>query len=54
MKGSMSSGDEAVRIVQQATKTIPIVAIVGDMLGSRLVTRWRGQTAIRRALASSR
>jgi putative tryptophan/tyrosine transport system substrate-binding protein len=31
------SGDETVRAVQQATKTIPIVAIVGDMLGSRLV-----------------
>jgi putative tryptophan/tyrosine transport system substrate-binding protein len=32
------SGDETVRAVQQATKTIPIVAIVGDMLGSGLVT----------------
>ena len=31
------SGDETVRAVQQATKTIPIVAIVGDTLGSRLV-----------------
>ena len=31
------SGDETVRAVQQATKTIPIVAIVGDMLGSGLV-----------------
>ena len=30
-------GDEAVRAVQQATKTIPIVAIAGDMLGSGLV-----------------
>ena len=27
------AGDDAVRAVQQATKTIPIVAIVGDMLG---------------------
>jgi putative ABC transport system substrate-binding protein len=33
-----TNGDEAVRAVQQATKTIPIVAIVGDMLGSGLVT----------------
>ena len=33
-----ASGDETVRAVQQATKTIPIVAMVGDMLGSRLVT----------------
>ena len=32
-----AAGDEAVRAVQQATKTIPIVAIVGDMLGSGLV-----------------
>ena len=34
----MTSGDETVRTVQQATKTISIVALVGDMLGSRLVT----------------
>ena len=33
-----TTGDETVRVVQQATKTIPIVALVGDMLGSRLVT----------------
>ena len=33
----MTSGDETVRAVQQATKTIPIVALVGDMLGSGLV-----------------
>jgi putative tryptophan/tyrosine transport system substrate-binding protein len=33
-----TAGEEAVRAVQQATKTIPIVAIVGDMLGSGLVT----------------
>jgi len=32
-----TGGEEAVRAVQQATKTIPIVAIVGDMLGSGLV-----------------
>jgi putative tryptophan/tyrosine transport system substrate-binding protein len=32
------AGDEAVRAVQQATKTIPIVATVTDMLGSGLVT----------------
>ena len=32
-----ASGDETVRAIQQATKTIPIVAIVGDMLGSGLV-----------------
>ena len=41
MHGSTSSqllGEEAVRAVQQATKTIPIVAIAGDMLGSELVT----------------
>jgi putative tryptophan/tyrosine transport system substrate-binding protein len=34
----VASGDETVRAVQQATKSIPIVAIVGDMLGSGLVT----------------
>jgi putative tryptophan/tyrosine transport system substrate-binding protein len=33
-----TAGDETARAVQQATKTIPIVAIVGDMLGSGLVT----------------
>jgi putative ABC transport system substrate-binding protein len=33
-----ASGDETVRAIQQATKTIPIVAIVGDMFGSGLVT----------------
>jgi putative tryptophan/tyrosine transport system substrate-binding protein len=32
------AGDAAVRAVQQATKTIPIVAIAGDLLGSGLVT----------------
>jgi putative ABC transport system substrate-binding protein len=32
-----TAGEEAVRAVQQATKTIPINAIVGDMLGSGLV-----------------
>ena len=32
------SGDEAVRALQQATKTIPIVGMVSDMLGSGLVT----------------
>src|SRR4029077_19974408 len=33
----VTAGDETVRAVQQATKTIPIVAIVGDMFGSGLV-----------------
>jgi putative ABC transport system substrate-binding protein len=33
----VATGDETVRAVQQATKTIPIVAIAGDMLGSGLV-----------------
>jgi putative ABC transport system substrate-binding protein len=32
------SGDETVRAVQQATKTIPIVALAGDLLESGLVT----------------
>jgi putative ABC transport system substrate-binding protein len=32
------SGEVAVRALQQATKTIPIVATVSDMLGSGLVT----------------
>ena len=32
------SGDETARAVQQATKTIPIVAMVSDMLRSGLVT----------------
>jgi putative tryptophan/tyrosine transport system substrate-binding protein len=31
-------GDETVRALQQTTKTIPIVAVHGDMLGSGLVT----------------
>ena len=31
-----AAGEEAIRAVQQATKTIPIVAIGGDMLGSGL------------------
>jgi hypothetical protein len=48
-----TAGEEAVRFVQQATKTIPIVAIVGDMLGPDWSTRWRGQMAIQRASASS-
>jgi putative ABC transport system substrate-binding protein len=34
----LAAGDETVRSVQQGTKTIPIVAIVDDMLGSGLVT----------------
>jgi putative ABC transport system substrate-binding protein len=33
-----AAGEEAVRALQQATKTIPVTAIVGDMLGSGLVT----------------
>lgn len=33
-----AAGEEAVRAVQQATKTIPIVAFAGDLLGSGLVT----------------
>lgn len=33
-----TSGDETVRALQQATRTIPIVAVHGDMLGSGLVT----------------
>jgi putative tryptophan/tyrosine transport system substrate-binding protein len=33
----VASGDEAVRAIQQVTKTIPIVALVSDMLGSGLV-----------------
>lgn len=33
-----TAGEEAVRAAQQATKTIPIVALVDDMLGSGLVT----------------
>jgi putative tryptophan/tyrosine transport system substrate-binding protein len=33
-----TSGQEGPHALQQATKTIPIVAIVGDMLGSGLVT----------------
>ena len=49
-----TAGEEAVRAVQQATKTIPIVAIVGDMLGSGLVTSLADQTAIRLVSASLR
>jgi len=33
-----ASGDEAARAIQQATKTIPIVAIGANLLGSGLVT----------------
>jgi putative ABC transport system substrate-binding protein len=33
----VAAGEETVRALQQATKTIPILAIVGDMLGSGLV-----------------
>jgi putative ABC transport system substrate-binding protein len=33
----VATGDETVRAIQRATKTIPIVALVGDMLGSGLV-----------------
>jgi putative tryptophan/tyrosine transport system substrate-binding protein len=33
----VAAGDETVRAIQQATKTIPIVAVTGDMLGSGLV-----------------
>jgi putative tryptophan/tyrosine transport system substrate-binding protein len=32
-----TGGEDAIRAVQQATKTIPIVALVGDMLGSGYV-----------------
>jgi putative tryptophan/tyrosine transport system substrate-binding protein len=49
-----ASGEEAVRTVQQATKTIPIAVIAGDMLESGLVTSLRDQKAIERASASSR
>jgi putative ABC transport system substrate-binding protein len=34
----VTAGDEAIRASQQATKTIPIVAITDDMLGSGFVT----------------
>jgi putative ABC transport system substrate-binding protein len=34
----VAAGDETVRAIQQATKTIPIVAIVSDMFRSGLVT----------------
>jgi putative ABC transport system substrate-binding protein len=34
----LASGDEPVRAIQQVTKTIPIVAVHRDMLGSGLVT----------------
>jgi putative ABC transport system substrate-binding protein len=34
----VTAGDQAVRAVQQATKTIPIVALVDDMLGSGRLT----------------
>ena len=33
----IARGDDAIRAAQQATKTIPILAITGDMLGSGLV-----------------
>jgi putative ABC transport system substrate-binding protein len=42
-------GPAAARAAQQATKTIPILAVSDDMLGEGLVTRWRGQTAIPQA-----
>jgi hypothetical protein len=45
------AGDPAIRAIQQATKTIPIVAATDDMLGSG--SRWRGRTATQRASISS-
>jgi hypothetical protein len=51
----VASGDETVRVLQQTTNTIPIVAIVGDMLGSRLVTSLaRSPGGARTARARSR
>ena len=32
----IANGDDAIRTLQQTTQTIPILAIAGDMLGSRL------------------
>jgi putative ABC transport system substrate-binding protein len=49
-----TAGEGAVRAVQQATKTIPIVAIVAICWGPDWSTRWRGQMAIQRASVSLR
>jgi putative ABC transport system substrate-binding protein len=51
----VAAGDDAVRAAQQATKTIPIVGLAADMLGSGLVTslaRPNGNTTGVSALAS--
>src|SRR6516165_10316506 len=39
-------GDVAVHAAQQATKTIPIVAVTDDMVGTGLVNSLRGRTVI--------
>ena len=49
-----ASGPARIRAVQQATKTIPILGIAEDMLGSGLVTSLAHQAATQRASASSR
>ena len=49
-----SVGEAAVRAIQQATKTIPIVALVGDMLGSGLVKSLARPDEIGRADRSRR
>ena len=50
-----TAGDEAIRAAQQATKTIPILAMYRRYgRGPDWWTRWPGQTVIQRASASSR
>jgi hypothetical protein len=47
-------GDLAFRAAQEATKTIPILPITDDMVGSDWWTQWPGQTATQRGSASLR
>ena len=42
-------GDLAIRTAQEATKTIPILAVTDDMLGAGLVNSLARQTATQRA-----
>jgi hypothetical protein len=48
-----AGGGAAIRAVQQATKTIPIIGISDD-IGRDLWTRWSGQVGTQRASASLR
>jgi putative ABC transport system substrate-binding protein len=48
-----AAGDPAIRAVQKATKTIPILATTAIWLGQDWLTRWLGRMEIGRALVFS-